>query len=86
MRFDEGVSSLGRWSIIRTEKTLTMNFKLFKKQLSKLITTTDGFDSECYQDWYVGFKEGSYRDVNEFAEFWFADITLDTHDYALRSK
>lgn len=63
-----------------------MNFHLFKKQLRKLITIRDGFDPEWYHDWYVAFKESSYRDVNEFAENWFADVSLDTHYYALRSK
>lgn len=63
-----------------------MNYKRFKRQLSSILETRDGFDPEWYQDWYIEFKESMYDDVKEFASFWFADVSFNTHSYQLKNR
>jgi hypothetical protein len=60
-----------------------MNFEIFKAELKRIMDFKDSFDEEYFHNWYIEFKESIYLDEREFARFWFADVSFDTHDYQL---
>lgn len=60
-----------------------MNFEIFKTELKRIMDFEDSFDEELFHDWYIAFKESVYLDEKEFARFWFADVSFETHNYQL---
>ena len=65
-----------------------VDFKLFKKQIQELMTINESTEEkeEMMHDWYIFYKESVYQTVEEFANFWFEDVTKDSHNYWLNSK
>lgn len=66
-----------------------MNFTEFQIQLRCCLIIKDDFDNDWMEDFYSDFMEDykaeRYLTVKEWAEFFFQEITLDTHSYCLVS-
>jgi len=70
---------------------MAKNFNDFKKRLIECMVFQPIRHSEFYEmlnDWYKHFKETSMNNktVENWCEFWFEEITFDTHTFMLKSK
>lgn len=61
------------------------NFEEFKAVMIILMHFDDNVSTseinEYLQEWYVMYKEATYHDPKEWAEFWFSSVNRDEHDF-----
>jgi hypothetical protein len=62
-----------------------MEYKEFKSIIEIAMYFSESMSlseiEEYIQDWYVYYKESKFTDVREWIEFWFKDVSRDTHEY-----
>lgn len=76
-----------RLSIPKSDERKSLSFTEFQVKLRGLLwIDSAGFDNEWMHDFFEDFRSMQYSTLKEWADFFFQDVTKDTHSYCLISK
>jgi hypothetical protein len=65
----------------------SLNFTEFQVQLRSLLwIDSEGFDNEWMHDFFADFRSMQFHLLKEWAEFFFCEVTKDTHSYCIITK
>lgn len=62
------------------------DFASFKAKLNTLLVYREPKDDEFYNELYSEYKTNPIVNLKDWAEEWFIEVSLVTHDYALKSS